>query len=376
MKFQGRLVRVSTILIVAIPIILGTFTCGKKDAGEIKVGVILPLTGEGASLGEDCKLGVELAANQVAPNLKIRLQVEDSQGKPAVAVSAFNKLKANGIRLIIGDLFSAPTLALAPLADRESVLLFSPGASNPQLSGISKYVFRNYPSDNFEGKLIAKYIMNQGYKTVAVLYPTNDYGVGLKAVFAEHYLKIGGTVIAQEGYEEKETDFRTQLAKVSSGNGNADALYLPGYYAAIGRISTQAKELGLNLPIYSNIGVEDPRLFEIAGNSVDGLTYTAPAFSLELADQTVQTFIEQFKVNFGKNPGFPAAHGYDTGKILFSLIGKYGASPDSIRINLLEGQFTGVTGTMKFDENGDVLKKFVVKIITNNEFLYLDDIEL
>ncbi len=346
----------------------------KKEEGIIKIGVILPLTGDGANLGEDCKNGIELAFDEFKnKGMKIELQYEDSQGKPEIAVNAFNKLVQTGIKIIIGDLFSSPTLAIAPLAEKNKVFLFSPGASNPKLSGISKYVFRNYPSDNYEGKLIAKYIKQKGFSNIAILYPNNDYGVGLKEVFIKTFSEMGGNIVLSEGYNENETDFRSILTKVI--DSSADAIYLPGYYSSIGRIAVQYKQMGGKLPMFSNIGVEDPKLIEFAKNAVEGLIYTAPDVNLHSKEPRIQSFVKKYKMKYSREPGFPAAYGYDTAIILFSVIKKYGTTPDSIRRGLLENQFNGVTGKIQFTKNGDVIKPFVIKIVKNGKFEILGRIE-
>jgi len=353
-------------LIFLLALSVGIIGCEKKEK-EIKIGAILPLTGDAASLGEDCKNGIEIALDKFKKKgMKIVLYYEDSQGKPDIAVNAFNKLVGTDVKIIIGDLFSSPTLAISPLVERNKVFLFSPGASNPKLSGISKYVFRNYPSDNFEGELIAKYIKQKGYSKVAVVYPNNDYGAGLKNVFTESFLKLGGNIVLSEGYNENETDFRSILTKVL--HSSVDAFYLPGYYSTIGRIAVQYKQMGGKLPLFSNIGVEDPKLLDIAKNTVEGLIYTAPDVNLKSPAPHIQTFVKNYISKYSKEPGFPAAHGYDTAIILFSVIEKYGFDPESIRKGLLENQFEGVTGSITFRPTGDVIKPFVVKMIKNGKF--------
>lgn len=357
---------IGIVVAVALAIVL-IVTKTKREPAVIKIGVILPLTGDAASLGEDCKNGIEMAWNEFKKKgIKIVMYYEDSQGKPDIAVNAFNKLVGTGVKIIIGDLFSSPTLAIAPLVERNKAFLFSPGASNPKLSGISKHVFRNYPSDNFEGELIGKYIKQKGYSKVAVLYPNNDYGVGLKNVFTQTFLKLGGKIVLSEGYNENETDFRSILTKVL--HSSVDALYLPGYYSAIGRITVQCKQMGCKLPMFSNIGVEDPKLLDIAKDAVEGLIYTAPDVNLKSEAPHIQAFVKNYISKYSKEPGFPAAHGYDTGIILFSVIEKYGSDPDSIRKGLLENKFEGVTGSIAFKFNGDVIKPFVVKMIKNGKF--------
>jgi branched-chain amino acid transport system substrate-binding protein len=354
--------------IIALCTMLLVCGCSKKspETERMRIGVILPLTGDGASLGTDCRNGVELAVEESRGAMRIDVVYEDSQGKPDLAVSAFNKLKAEGVRVIIGDLFSSPTLAIAPLADRSRILVLSPGASNPALSGMSKWVFRNYPSDNFEGQLIAKYIKEKGFERAAVLYPTNDYGNGLKEVFAQSLKNLGGQVVLLEAYDESASDFRAILTKLS--DKRADAIYLPGYYKAIAMIAVQARELGLSTPLFSNVGVEDPQIIKLGGSAVEGLCFTAPGVDFKSQDQITQNFVTRYKANFGKEPGFPAAHGYDSATILLELISNYGSNPDALREGLLSKDFIGVMGKTKFTPQGDVVRPFVIKVIRDGKF--------
>ena len=369
-RIAFRLPLAALVLIATLALNSG---CTRKEA-EIKIGIILPLTGEGAALGEDCRNGVVLAASQVENNTnrKFRWLYEDSRGEPGVAVSAFNKLRASGVKIVIGDLFSSPTLAIAPIAEKRRILVFSPGASNPKLSEFPRYIFRNYPSDDFEGMVIAKSMRDNGYDRVAVLYPNNAYGVGLKEVFISAFTDLGGTVLLSEGYEENQATFGDLLAKVSSSQ--ARALYMPGYYRSIARIAVQAKELGIQIAMFSNIGVEHPELHVLARDAVEGLRYTAPAINLSAEDGQIWQFVEEYKRKFGQEPGFPAAYGYDAVQVLVSVILEHGENPDSISKGLKIGLFEGVTGPTKFDEKGDVVKPFVMKVVRNGSFQELEKV--
>jgi branched-chain amino acid transport system substrate-binding protein len=360
----------ATILFLVASLILVLSACAKgaskakKEPKEIKIGAILPLTGENSSLGQDCKNGIILAADDYG---FVKLYFEDSQGKPVNAVSALDKLISSNINLIIGDLFSAPTLAMIPIVDRNHVLLISPGASSPKLSNSSKYFFRNYPSDNYEGKILADYIRGININTMAILYPNNDYGIGLSEVFIEEFHKLGGRVLLKEGYDENATDFRSILAKLPGVS--IQGLYLPGYYGSVGRIAVQLKEQKIKVPLFSNVGVEDPALIQIAGDSVENMVYTAPTVYSSQNDPLTIKFKDDYIKRFRKEPGFPAAYGYDTAKILFSLIENSGDNPDLLCSQLLQGEFIGITGKTKFNASGDVTKPFVIKLVKGGEFL-------
>lgn len=228
--------------------------CSKKqpEPEEIKIGVVLPLTGDGAAYGQKEKNGITLAINETTRaggirGKRIKAIYEDSQAIPALAVSAIQRLiSAENVQAVIGDAFSSPTLAMVPIANQSKVILVSPTASSPALSGSSEYFFRVWPSDVAEGRVIAEVAVNRmKLKTFAVLSGNNDYAKGLKEVFIPTIKSLGSNVTITEMYNDGDSDFRAQLSKIKEAS--PDALYMVGYYKDFGKILIQAKEIGLEL---------------------------------------------------------------------------------------------------------------------------------
>lgn len=137
-----KLFAVPLLFFVALIISLG---CAKKQPEEIKIGAILPLTGDGAKYGEEAKNGIELALEELKDS-KIKVFYEDDQGTSSGAVNAFNKLVASvKAPVIIGPMYSSTALAVAPLAEKNKVVILSPSASSPELTKAGDYFFRNWP---------------------------------------------------------------------------------------------------------------------------------------------------------------------------------------------------------------------------------------
>lgn len=126
-------------------IVIGMISCVEKKSDEIKIGVVLPLSNSEISVGGKRTLqGIELAVNQYQKenqNTKIKLHVEDSEADPTKGVSAINKLIfQDGIKYILGDLTSSVTLAMAPIAEKNKVIILAPGASNPNIRNAGDYI--------------------------------------------------------------------------------------------------------------------------------------------------------------------------------------------------------------------------------------------
>lgn len=339
--------------------------CGKEEAEEIKIGVILPLTGGLANFGETVLNGIQLAVDEFEEKLaprSILLVTEDSQGEPSKAVSAFNRLHhVEGVEFIIGDLTSSATLAMAPLALKDQVLLISPTASNPALSQAGPYFYRVWPSDDFDGKIAASYATHDlELSTAAIVYVNNDYGLGLKSVFEATFESLGGEVLLTEAYQDKETDFRSILTKIKETS--AQLVYLPGHPQENGTFLRQAKEIGVTAVIFSNVAAEDREFLEAAGDAAAGLYFTAPSFDIKSEREDIRGFVNVFSTRFGYSPDVHAVKGHDAVSVLLAAFQNGMTSVGDVRHYLdTVTIFHSLSGDLSFDQNGDVITSAFIK---------------
>jgi branched-chain amino acid transport system substrate-binding protein len=349
-----------------------SFGCVKKEEKEIKIGAILPLTGDGAKYGEEAKNGIELALEELKDS-KIKVFYEDDQGTSGGAVNAFNKLVASvNAPVIIGPMYSSTALAIAPLAEKNKVVILSPSASSPELTKAGDYFFRNWPSDVYEGSEMAKFASTKlNLKNVAILSVNIDYGVGLTNVFKQVFKSLGGQISNIEYYDQGAMDFRTQLSKIKSTK--PDALYLPGYYAEIGLVLRQAKELGIQTQFLSSVGFDNPKVLEIAGDAAEGVIFARPYFDPASQDPQVKSFVERFTKKYGMPPGIYAAHAYDALKIVSEALKRGGYLADGIKTAIYSiKDFPGATGNTSFDENGEVVKPIQIMKVEKGKFIYAE----
>lgn len=333
---------------------------------SIKIGVSLPLTGEGASLGEGGLTGIELAQKEINENggingRKIELIVEDDLCNARGGVNSLTKLtQVDDVTAIIGPLCSVAAGAGLPVVEesRTPILIWG---SAPHLTMNNEYVFRTYPSDSFQGKFGAEYMYNElGKRKVAVVYVQNDWGDGIQKVFIQRFKDLGGEVVFVEGVAQDTKDLRSTITKVKSEN--PDGLYLPVYpeIAVIGL--KQIKEAGLNIQILSGDVMETPDVIE--SGYADGVRYTLGKIS------NPSDFAEKVKRETGKTSEFATPIGYDSLYILAEIIGKVGADKEAIRDELQSYRKTnGVSlPLIEFDENGDLNSaEFDIRLIQNKE---------
>lgn len=217
-----------------------------------KVGYIAPFTGDGAHYGETVKSGADLAVEDINAagginGKKMQLLYEDDQLQPNLGLNALNKLiDKDKCPIIIGAFSSGVTLAIAPVAEKRQVVLLSPTATNDKIKDAGDYIFRVCPSDAVQGAVHARLAHDRlKAKRVAILFENSGYGFGLYQMFKQTFQSLGGTIVAEEGFEEGATDLRTQLTKIRQAN--PDLVFLPSHYPTGAQALRQAKELNIKV---------------------------------------------------------------------------------------------------------------------------------
>ncbi len=357
--------------------LLATFVANtgcKKQPEEIKIGAILPLTGEAAKYGDAAKKGIDLAIEEInsaggIKGKKVQAVYEDSQGDPKLGVAAMHKLvTVDKVSTAIGDLFSSVTLAIAPLANKNKIVLLSPASSSPKITDAGDYIFRNCPSDVYEGSIMANYAYNKlGYRNVVLLYINNEYGVGIKDVFKKNFSEKGGVVVAEETFDQNATDFRSQLTKIKKAT--SEAIYLVGY-KEMGYILKQAKEIGIRTQFLSTVMFEDPEILKIAKNAAEGVIYSASAFDPKSENTVIQNFVKSFEEKYNQVPDIFAGLSYDATKIMSIAITQGGYSGEGIKTAMYNVKnYPGVAGETSFDANGDAILSPIIKQVKNGKFV-------
>ncbi|MFA5291847.1 MAG: penicillin-binding protein activator [Phycisphaerae bacterium] len=377
-RFTNLIIVSGFLLTISVFTLLCTPGCAKKpqEPNEIKIGAILPLTGDGAKYGQSAKKGIDLALKEINTaggihNKKLKIIYEDSILDPKQGVNAANKLiTVNKVPVIIGAMASSVTLAIAPIAEKSHTILLSPASSAPDITKAGDYIFRNTYSDIYEGPVMARYAYEKlGFRQIAILHINNDFGVGLSKAFQQSFVQLGGKIVDLESYENS-SDFRSQLNKVKQSN--PDSIYLVGY-SEMGLVIRQAKEMALNNQILSCIMFEDPKILEVAGDAAEGVIYTYPTYNPNSNQQDVVNFVQIFRQKYNEEPDIYAASSYDSLKILAYAMNKGGLEAASIKQTLYSiKDFPGVTGSTTFDNNGDVTKPIGIKQVQNGKFTWLE----
>ncbi len=312
------------IVVAVVTVAILIFTRIGTKSEEIKIGVITPLSGSSAKYGIDIKRGYDLAVKEINQQngingKKLKLIYEDSEGKPDKAVAVAHKLiQQDKVIAVLGPLWSSPTLAVAPIVERNKVVLLSSGASSPKVTNAGDFVFRNEISDAYGAEQSAKLYYNQEFEKIAIIYINNDYGIGVKNVTVKTYRELGGNVVVSEAFEQDAKDFRTQLLKIKEAN--PEAILIVSYKEAI-LILTQMKELGIDKQILSTPLFEDSEIIQKVGELAEGAIYSYyGTFGLEGRNGQSKKFKKEFFDTYSNEPGYYSPLGYDAVKILARAI--------------------------------------------------------
>jgi len=372
-------------IIIALSAIVFAFegcnSCNQQKDSQnqpYKIGVIAVLSGDAAQYGQWMKNGLEIAKDEI--NSKgginghpIELLYEDDKTDAQTAVTAMNKLETTTKPpVVIAALTSKSTLAISPIAENKKTILMAVCASSPDLTNAGDYIFRNWPSDNEEGRLMAEYAYNTlGYRKIAELTINNDYGLGLQKVFTNRFTDLGGSIVSSEEFPESTNDFRSIITKLKSQK--FDAIYMPSHAKEVGSFLKQTKQDNVSYKVLGCVAYESPELIKIAGTAAEGVIFTTPAFNADAKDSIVQKFTAEYQKRFNSKPENFAAHGYDALMIIAYAIEKGGFTSEGIKTELYKiSNYAGVSGLTTFDKKGDVTEPAMIKEVKDGQFIPIE----
>ncbi len=365
--------------IVAIIVIVGavytiiTNKTSQNDKQEtIKIGVIVPLSGDAAFYGEPARNIYQMAVNEINASggingKKINLIVEDGKCSGKDGANAASKLiTVDKVKIIIGGFCSSESLSAVPIALENKVFMISAGSSSPALTGISDYFVRNYPSDATQGSTLAQLAYtNKQWKKIAFIQEQTDYALGIYNAFNNKFSELGGTVVKEE-FPSTVTDFKTILTKLR--NENPDALFVvPQTPAAADRIFKQMADLGWKPSLIVSDAVSGANeMVQRNKSALEGAF--AAEFGVDPTNSIFKNFINEYQKQFGKEMPYQS-YGqteYDAVYMIRDAIKAVGTDTSKIAAWFRSVKdWKGASGLVEIGADGDRIGGHVVKIIRN-----------
>src|SRR5882724_3876083 len=385
MKKRPRILLSAWVLALAL-----CFTGCQKSADQgasadqvIKVGEFASLTGKEATFGISSHEGTLLAVEDINAaggvlGKKLKLVYEDNQSKGSESATIVRKfISRDKVVAVLGEVASSRSLEAAPICQTNHIPMISPSSTNPKVTETGDYIFRVCFIDPFQGTVMANFALKTlKAKKVAVFTDVkSDYSKGLAKYFKEGFTANGGEIAAELDFNGGDKDFKAQLTAIKAAN--PDAVFVPGYYTDVALICIQAKELGLNVPLFGGDGWESDELVKIGQDAVEG-HYFSTHYAPDEANDRSKNFVADYQKRFnGKTPDAMAALGYDSAMILADAMKRAGSTDgQKVRDALAATKdFDGVTGKITINEKRDATKSAVILKVEGGKFKYLETVE-
>lgn len=368
------------------------------------IGVVLPLSGRNAPVGQRALRGLEMGLGLHIPGSSFKLAVMDSEGNPDSARRGVERLvKEDNVIAVVGSLLSKTAPAVAAKSDELGV----PTIALSQRSGITEIgstVFRNSLTSGMQVRALVRTAMEDlGMRRFAVLYPNDAYGVEFTNIFWDEVLARGGQITAVQTYSNKETDFRLVIQRlVGTYFGEArydeynirlnelkhsdkkrsvrqsnlenvlppitdfDAIFIPDSVKAMGQISAMlsyndvrnVKLLGTNLWNTKDVARR-------AGNFANSLLFVD---SISPNTQDRSRFMMEYKSIYGEEPSLIEIQAYDAGLILRQLVASGASSREELTRKLTElNRFPGSLGTLSMSAEREIERPVTALTVEKGE---------
>jgi branched-chain amino acid transport system substrate-binding protein len=349
-----------------------------EAAGPVLLAVAWPLRLGKASLAQGVDLAVDEinASGGVIEGRPLRILYNDDGSSLSKGRLVAQEIANNSdVAAVIGHLNTYITAPASQIYERAGLVMVTPGASGQKVTARgSSLVFRTLPGNREQGRQIGEYVAAQGYKSVAIYYIKNDYGIDLANHFEQEAHRLGIEIADRRSYNMGGDNHRALLAEWASFL-KTDAVFLCGSLPESAEILRDARAAGLRVPMFGAAGLDSPDLIRLGGASAEG-TVVFSLFNIGDPRPEVAAFAERFRNKFGFFPDSTAAQGYDAVQLLVHAMRQaHSTVPNRIAAALRATRnWPGVAGKITYDEAGEPVGKRLAKVVVQGgRFVYFDE---
>lgn len=367
--------KINSLVLLITMIVIVTFTScnlsGKKKNDTLKIGMLLPMTGNSANYGDIMKKGADLALKQAEKEYGVTpftIIYEDSKGNAKDGTIGIRKLLATDNTPVVVTAFTNIILAVTPIAEDMKAVVINGPANSVKLRNASPYLFNMCTLADQEGAFLAEVVGKKlNKKDVVFFYQNSEFGIGYREVFAKEFAKYGGEIIYSEAHEQNASQFRESILKAIK-TGCRTAVII-SYYKESALLIKQAAELGWHPQWISYSGIEAPEFLQLSEGAAEGLLYSQPGFVADMSNPSVAKFINSYKTEYNSEPDIWSAQFYDIVTILVEAIRSGANTGDDVRLFLRKYEAdNSVTGFKKFDNDQCVDRHIFLKKVAQNTF--------
>ncbi|WP_138498169.1 ABC transporter substrate-binding protein [Nostoc sp. PA-18-2419] len=397
--------RISAALTLSILTLASGFLLGACEApggtnptaSGLKIGSLLPTTGDLASIGQQMAPGVPLLVETVnacggVNGQPVTLVAVDDQTDPKAGAAGMTKLASvDKVAGVVGSFASSVSTAAVSIAAQNQVMLISPGSTSPvftqkaQKGDFKGFWARTVPPDSYQGPALAQLATKKGFKRVSTIVINNDYGVGFEKAFVQAFEKLGGTIVNKNNpvrYDPKATTFETEATAAFAGKPDA---VLGVFYVETGSLllkSAYQQGLSKGVQVMLTDGMKSDEFPSQVGKASDGKYIVSGTIGTVPGSdgKALDAFRKLWQEKKGGSPGEFAAQSWDaaallvlaaqaakenTGVGIAKHIREVADGPGTEVTDVCEGlkllkqgqkiNYQGASGNVDVDANGDVV---------------------
>ena len=341
-----------------------------KNNTSYVIGLTGPLTGDASQYGISVQRGAQIAVDEINAagglnGVNFSLNMKDDKATAADASTGYDALYEEGMQVSLCSVTSGSAESFASRADEDGVFSLTPSGSSDKVINASKYAFRVCFGDPDQGTLAAEELA-KNFSNIGAIYDNSDpYSQGIYEAFKAEMAKLGKEYKEQTFDAENKRDFSTQAEALK----DCDVIFLPIYYTEAGLIAKACAAKGCKAELFGCDGL-DGVSDQIDSSVTAKIKYITP-FDVNSTDAKVKSFVDSFKTKYNATPDQFAADAYDGVYIIYNAMKTAGVNNVKVDLQTLgdalisvvaskDFSYTGLTGTMTWDETGACSKEPVI----------------
>jgi len=380
--------KIARLLVLAVFLIIALTAAPALAADTIKVGAILGVTGPASFLGAPEAKTLEMLVEDInkkggVKGKKIELIIKDSGANPEKAISFAKQLiEEEKVFAIIGPSTSGETMKIKSIAEEGKTILLSCAAAEIIVNPVAKYVFKTPQKDSYAVLKIFEQMKKMGISKIGVLSSNTGFGKAGKEQIEKLAPEHGLTILVNEVYDKAASDLTAEVTKLKAGN--VQALINWSIEPAQSIVIKNAKQIGLDVPIFQSHGFGNIQYVQAAGPAAEGVIF--PAGRLLVAETlpknnpqkaVLAKYKKDYEAKYKEDVSTFGGHAYDAFMILVKAVEKAGTDKEKVRdaIETMKG-FVGTGGTFNFspeDHNGLAMDSFEMLTVKDGKFAVLTD---
>ncbi|MGO4394228.1 ABC transporter substrate-binding protein [Variovorax sp. M-6] len=327
-------------------------------AEDIRIGFPGPISGPASFLGQQMKWGAEQAVEDINKRggvlgRKISFVMQDSQCRPADAVSAAEKLiSQDKVDVLLGDLCSGATMAVMPLAEKAGKPMIVSISTLPEITekagvGGNKWVFRTVPDDRMLAGVIGEQLAKT--RTIAFLAEDTDYGRSAVKLVKER-LGADTKVVSEDYVKNTETDFLPMLTKFRSTKPEALAVFVLDQQGF--NFMKQYTQFGLAMPLVARPPLVAPLVKDLLATGKFNGSWTVYPYYDQFSSPANDAFAKPFAEKNKQGPHYVAYGIYESILVAADAMRRAGSTdPAAVREALVKTNYKGILGPITFDDH-------------------------